>query len=109
MGGKLLQADINRDTQNFAIKGSYRVIDGVGGGMVKSPTEMDKDGNITGSFKKSKKGLLKLIKAKSGYQTVTSYDEDFHLYIDELKPVFEGGVLLIDEPFEVIRERASKQ
>jgi nicotinamide phosphoribosyltransferase len=89
MGGKLLQADINRDTQNFATKACFAVLDGKEVDVVKSPTEMDADGNITKSFKKSKKGRLKLVKNDDDtFRTVTSMDADFDTVKDELVEVF---------------------
>jgi len=105
MGGKLLQA-VDRDTQNFATKCSYRVLDGVGEGVVKQPTEMDENGNITKSFKTSKKGMLKLVKTDTGYRTVTSYDSDYETVKDELVEVFRNGEILKEWTFEEIRERA---
>ncbi len=107
MGGKLLQADINRDTNNFATKACFTILDGVEKNVVKSPTEMDADGNITKSFKKSKCGRLKLVKNEDGtYRTVTSLDADFHTVKDELIEVFRMGQILVDYNFEDIRERA---
>lgn len=107
MGGKLLQADINRDTNNFATKASYAILDGEEKNVVKSPTEMDADGNITKSFKKSKQGKLKLVKNDDGtYRTVTSMDADYNDVKDELVEVFRMGEILVDHTFEDIRERA---
>ena len=107
MGGKLLQADINRDTQNFATKACYAILDGEEKNVVKSPTEMDADGNITKSFKKSKQGKLKLVKNDDGtYRTVTSIDADYDYVKDELVEVFRMGEILVDHTFEDIRERA---
>lgn len=107
MGGKLLQADINRDTQNFATKASFAVVDGVEHDVVKSPTEIDADGNFIKSFKKSKSGRMKLIKTKDGHTTITSKDSGFEAAIDELVPVFENGVILKEHTFEEVRERAA--
>ena len=107
MGGKLLQADINRDTQNFATKACYAIVDGEEKNVVKSPTEMDADGNITKSFKKSKQGKLKLVKNDDGsYRTVTSMEADYNSVTDELVEVFRMGDILVDYTFEEIRERA---
>jgi nicotinamide phosphoribosyltransferase len=47
-----------RDTQ--ATKACF-VVDGEERNIIKSPTEMDADGNIVKSFKKSKQGKLKLV------------------------------------------------
>jgi len=108
MGGKLLQADIDRDTQNFATKACSAIVDGKKVDIIKSPTEMDADGNISQSFKKSKKGELKLVLNDDGrtYRTVTSLDAEYDHVKDELVPVFRMGEILVDYGFEEIRERA---
>jgi nicotinamide phosphoribosyltransferase len=107
MGGKLLQADINRDTNNFATKACFAILDGEEKNVIKSPTEMDAEGNITKSFKKSKQGKLKLVKNDDGtYRTVTSMEADFDTVKDELVEVFRMGEILVDYNFEDIRERA---
>lgn len=107
MGGKLLQADINRDTQNFATKACFAIVDGQERDLVKSPTEVDENGNLKPSFKKSKQGRLKLVKNDDGtYRTVTSRDAEFDSVKDELVSVFENGKILVDYSFEEIRERA---
>jgi nicotinamide phosphoribosyltransferase len=106
MGGKLLQADINRDTQNFATKACFAVVDGVERDLVKSPTEVDENGDLKPSFKKSKQGRLKLVKNEDGtYRTVTSRDADFDSVNDELVPIFQDGKILVEYTFEEIRER----
>jgi nicotinamide phosphoribosyltransferase len=107
MGGKLLQSDITRDTNNFATKACFAILDGEEKNVNKSPTEMDADGHITKSFKKSKQGKLKLVKNDDGtYRTVTSMDADFDTVKDELVEVFRMGDILVDYNFEDIRERA---
>ena len=107
MGGKLLQADINRDTQNFATKASFVTINGVDHDVVKSPTEIDEHGNFQKSMKKSKSGRMKLVLTKDGYITVTSKEVSFSTAKDELIPVFENGVILKSHTFDEIRERAT--
>lgn len=107
MGGKLLQSDIDRDTNNFATKACYAIVDGEEVNVQKNPTEMDADGNIGRSFKKSKKGKLKLVKNEDGtYRTVSSLDKDYESVKDELIEVFRMGDILIDWKFEEVRERA---
>ena len=70
-------------------------------------TQVDADGNITKSFKKSKQGRLKLVKNDDGtYRTVTSMDDDFDTVKDELVEVFRMGDLLKEWTFEEVRERA---
>jgi nicotinamide phosphoribosyltransferase len=107
MGGKLLQADINRDILNFAFKAAYAIINGKEVNVSKSPTEMDADGNYQKSMKKSKAGRMKLVKDENGcYKTVTSEDIFFDSYKDELVTVFENGEILVEYNFDEIRERA---
>jgi nicotinamide phosphoribosyltransferase len=107
MGGKLLQADIDRDTQNFATKACFAIVDGEERNIIKSPTEMDENGNITKSFKKSKQGKLKLVKNEDGtYRTVTSMEADYDTVKDELVEVFRMGEILVDWTFEEVREKA---
>jgi nicotinamide phosphoribosyltransferase len=62
MGGALLQM-MNRDTQKFAIKASAIERDGVWQPVYKDPA--------TDPGKKSKAGLLKLVKDEGGFRTVT--------------------------------------
>ena len=107
MGGKLLQAGIDRDTQNFAVKTCQAIINNKLVDIIKSPTEIDENGNIKVSFKISKKGDMKLVKTNDGgYYTMTSSEEGFEEAKCELVPIFENGKLLVDEKFEDIRTRA---
>lgn len=95
------------DTQNFATKACYAIVDGKESNIIKSPTEMDENGNITRSFKKSKQGRLKLVKNEDGtYRTVTSMEADFDTVTDELVEVFRMGEILKEWTFEEVRERA---
>jgi nicotinamide phosphoribosyltransferase len=105
MGGKLLQ-DCNRDTQNFATKACYAIVDGKEVNVQKNPTEMDEFGALSRSFKKSKSGKLKLVKTETGYTTLTSKDEGFDEAKDELVEVFRMGEITKEYNFEEIRERA---
>jgi nicotinamide phosphoribosyltransferase len=108
MGGKLLQADINRDTQNFATKACFAVVNGEHRDLVKSPTEVDENGDLKPSFKKSKQGRLKLVKNYNNYNysTVTSLEDGYESAHDELRTIFEDGKLLVETKFEDIRSRA---
>lgn len=107
MGGKLLQAGIDRDTQNFATKCCFSIIDGKEIDVAKSPIEIDENFNEVQSFKKSKSGQLKLVKDQDGsYYTLTSNDEGFEEATDELVPVFENGKILKNYTFEQVRENA---
>jgi nicotinamide phosphoribosyltransferase len=104
MGGALLQK-VDRDTQKFALKCSGAVINGSEVAVEKSPTEMDAQGNITPSFKKSKGGRLKLVKISGIFKTV---NEQEHLEsADELHTVFENGELLNTITFEQVKANAN--
>lgn len=108
MGGKLLQADLNRDTQAFAFKGCFAIIDGEESNMIKSPTEMDKDGNFVKSFKKSKPGMLKAYRDENGeIRTITSLEPGFAEKVNILQEVFNYGVLVNECKYESIRELAA--
>jgi nicotinamide phosphoribosyltransferase len=76
--------------------------------LVKSPTEVDENGDLKPSFKKSKQGRLKLVKhyTTGKYYTVTSLEDTYVESRDELRTVFENGKLLTETPFEDIRYRA---
>jgi nicotinamide phosphoribosyltransferase len=99
MGGALLQK-VDRDTQRYALKCSYAVVNGKDVNVEKSPTEMDAHGNITESFKKSKSGRLKPIRVDGKFQTVNQSANDLP---DELITVFENGNLLNEISFEQAR------
>ena len=103
MGGALLQK-VDRDTQKFALKCSYAEVSGEGVIVQKSPTEMDADGNITGSFKKSKGGRLKLVKVDEAFKTVQQ--SEYPELKDEMVTIFENGELLQESTFEEVRDRA---
>lgn len=104
MGGALLQK-VDRDTQKFALKCSSAVINGQEVAVEKSPTEMDAQGNITPSFKKSKGGRLKLLKINGIFKTV---NEQEHIELaDELHTVFENGKLLNTITFEQVKANAN--
>ena len=96
-GGGLMQKDIDRDTCKFAFKASHVTIDGVGMGIAKSP--------ITDPGKKSKRGRLALIKTEHGYETIPVLGREPHS-ADQLRDVYLNGKLLVDEDFDVIRNRA---
>lgn len=106
MGGKLLQSDIDRDTNNFVTKACLAKVDGVFVDVYKAPTEMDKDGNFAKSFKVSKKGDLKLVDNFDGtFRTVSSSEPDFDDVVDVLEEVFNTGYV-VEQSFEDVRRRA---
>ncbi|MBB6127415.1 nicotinate phosphoribosyltransferase [Mucilaginibacter lappiensis] len=104
MGGALLQK-VDRDTQKFALKCSSAVINGREVAVEKSPTEMDAQGNITESFKKSKAGRLKLVKINGIFKTVK--EQDYTELSDHLQIVFENGQLTNIISFEQVRANAN--
>jgi nicotinamide phosphoribosyltransferase len=101
-GGKLLQ-DFNRDTFNFAIKCCRVEIGDEVRYVEKSPTEINAAGELTTSFKKSKKGLLKLVKTGDSFLTVSELEDNYSSLEDELITVFENGELTVDQSFHDIR------
>lgn len=100
MGGALLQK-VDRDTQKFALKCSSAIVNGQEVRVEKSPTEMDADGNITPSFKKSKGGRLKLVKIDGKFKTVNEDDEPGAE--DLLQTVFDNGELINTISFEQVK------
>ena len=104
MGGALLQK-LDRDTQQFALKCSAATVNGEDVVVQKSPTEMDAQGNIVGSFKKSKGGRLKLVRQEGSFRTVG--EADHPELADQLVTVFENGALTKEWTFEEVRQRAN--
>ena len=104
MGGALLQK-LDRDTQKFALKCSHAIVNDKEVIVQKSPTEMDSEGNLTESFKKSKGGRLKLVKTDEGFRTVN--ENDFPELADELVTVFENGELIKEWSFEEVKEQVA--
>jgi nicotinamide phosphoribosyltransferase len=100
MGGALLQK-VDRDTQKFALKCSCAVINGKEVSVAKSPAEMNAQGDITESFKKSKGGRLKLLKLNGVFKTVNENDEPGAENL--LETVFENGNLINTFTFEQIK------
>jgi len=106
MGGGLLQA-WNRDTLKYAMKASaIKGEDGVWKGFAKDP--------VTDHGKKSKQGRLALVK-EAGFgvapyiRTVPEdYIWEFLSVTNMLRPVFHNGVILVEDDFAAIRERAKE-
>ncbi len=106
MGGGLLQA-WNRDTLKYAMKASaIKGEDGVWKGFAKDP--------VTDHGKKSKQGRLALVK-EAGFgvapyiRTVPEdYIWEFLSATNMLRPVFHNGVILVEDDFATIRERAKE-
>lgn len=104
MGGALLQK-VDRDTQKFAFKCSYAEINGKGTDVQKHPLEIDEQGIMIQSFKRSKAGRLKLIQTAEGYKTVR--EEEYPDEEDQLVTVFENGEVVFENSFEEVRARAA--
>ncbi len=100
MGGALLQK-VDRDTQKFALKCSWARVKGREVDVQKSPMELNKQGVLQASFKKSKRGRLKLVEMDGQYRTVA--ENDYTAYPDQLVTVFQDGELLRDYSFEEIK------
>lgn len=101
-GGALVQK-FDRDTLKFAIKGCYAVRKD--GSIIKIQKEPEGE-----PFKKSKLGLPMLIKTENSY--ITKEDctyEEFNSDKNELKVVFDSGVLKRYISLNQIRENAKKR
>ncbi len=93
-GGGLLQK-VNRDTLKFAFKCSSVCVSGVWRDVFKDP--------VTDPGKRSKAGLLKLVKEKEVYKT-TRYEDSY--LPTELNLVFENGRMKNEQTFKEVRSRA---
>jgi nicotinamide phosphoribosyltransferase len=97
-GGGLMQVDINRDTNKFAIKGSNIIkADGTSVPIAKSP--------ITDQGKKSKAGKFKLVQKMGGIITrELEYDDSEDDNDNLLDLVFRNGEILRTQTIDEIRE-----
>ena len=93
MGGALLQL-LNRDTQRFAFKCSAARVDGRTIPVYKDP--------VTDPGKKSKKGVLSLIRGENGVLTTVEGEAPN----DQLEVVFENGRILKETTLDEVRARA---
>lgn len=96
-GGGLLQK-VNRDTYSFAFKACWAVLDGKGREVYKKPK--------TDPKKNSKRGELALVRDKGEHKTVPLSDVSNYESGNLLVEVFRDGDLLVDLPFNLIRETA---
>jgi nicotinamide phosphoribosyltransferase len=101
-GGGLMQVDMNRDTQRFAIKASYGEINGVGFNIQKDPK--------TASFKKSKTGMFKVnetnIDGIRKIETISSTNPNYDTCSDMLETVFENGKIIRKTNFSDILSKS---
>jgi nicotinamide phosphoribosyltransferase len=94
MGGALLQK-LHRDTQQFALKCSAVVVDGVARDVHKEPRGAPE--------KTSKRGRLSLVRDGSGFRTVRQGEAS----PDVLREVFRDGEILVRQCWEDIRAHAA--
>jgi nicotinamide phosphoribosyltransferase len=94
MGGALLQ-NLNRDTQQVAMKCSEVTVDGQAIAVYKNP--------VTDASKRSKAGRLALVYENGTYQTVTDSHEKSTDNLLEI--VYENGQLLKEDTLAEIRHR----
>lgn len=94
MGGALLQR-MDRDTQRFAVKASWALVNG-------EPRDIWKD-PVTDPGKRSKRGRLKLVIRDGVPETVPGSDPG----ADILRTVYRNGKLWRDQRFLEIRELSS--
>jgi nicotinamide phosphoribosyltransferase len=97
MGGGLLQAGIDRDTQKFAMKCSAICVNGEWRDVFKDP--------VTDKGKRSKKGQLALINEEGQWNTVPAFGEGWR---NMLVTVFRDGNLCRDWTFEEIRANVNR-
>ena len=99
MGGALLQK-VDRDTQQYAIKCAYAVVNGESTNVQKHPLEVNGKGELVKSFKTSKSGRLQLVQTETGYQTVA---EGAAADQGVLETVFINGELIREQNFSDIQ------
>lgn len=100
MGGALLQ-QVNRDTQEFAMKCSAIRINGKWQDVYKEPK--------TDSKKNSKRGRLTTVRLGEDFKTIRVEELPYWIdqgYVDALQTVYVAGKLFRDEKFEDIRALA---
>lgn len=96
-GGGLMQVDINRDTNKFAIKGSNVIVNGKSIPIAKNP--------VTDSGKQSKKGKMALLKTENGYETFCGNIDYFVSgQKNQLETVFLNGEIKRFQTIDEIRK-----
>lgn len=99
MGGKLLQADLDRDTMEAAMKCSSTTVNGRKIDVYKQP--------ITDSKKNSKRGELTLVIENGEYKTIRVEDKT-DAQEEVLQLVYENGKLFNIPSLDEIRQRINK-
>ncbi len=97
MGGKLLQAGIDRDTLQAAMKCSSTTVSGRQIDVFKQPK--------TDPNKNSKRGRLTLVTKNGRYETIREEDLREGEHTEVLRVVYENGKLFNLDSFETIRAR----
>ena len=95
MGGGLLQ-QVNRDTMSWAMKASAICINGQWQEIYKDP--------ITSQSKRSKKGVLALVKSANNWETIKL--SELNGQTNQLQTVFLNGELCFEENLTEIRHRS---
>ena len=101
MGGALLQR-LDRDTQKFAYKASAARVNGQWRNVWKDP--------VTDTAKRSKKGLLGLVRHGAGFRTVPLDPQSLKPADGAenlLRPVYRDGELLVDQTLAEVRATAA--
>lgn len=101
-GGGLHQKDINRDTQRFAIKPSFGVIDGENYNFKKNPA--------TDTTKTSKSGRLKLCLMDGEFVTISSSEtteHEFEKYNDLLETIYDNGKITLTN-YDTVQSRLNE-
>lgn len=96
MGGGLLQ-QVDRDTQQWAMKCSAVQVNNLWRDVYKDP--------ITSSAKRSKKGVLAVVKEGGVFKSIKKDDLTNDVQHNWLEPVFIDGHLLVEDDFSTIKNR----
>lgn len=95
MGAGLLQK-VDRDTLSFAMKASAIRVHGQWRDVYKQP--------VTDPGKSSKRGRLAVVRTDSGIETIR--EDALAGRENLLRPVYRNGELLVDDDFDIVRQRS---
>jgi nicotinamide phosphoribosyltransferase len=96
--GSYTYQHVTRDTYGFAMKATWVKIDGVGKDIYKTP-------KTDSGMKKSARGRLSVLR-DHGRLTLLEQCSPVEEACSLLRPVWRDGSLLVDETFDVVRNRA---